>query len=251
MIIFWILAFAIAWALTVPTALAQLGFIGASPVPRGLGNFIGLAPAIAALVAAAMSGNLGTLGKRIVRFGAPLSSYFLALSAPLAWVLGAWLLRDLFGAASFRIEIFPQLAVFAALWLVFAFGEEIGWRGYALPILNARFGFWRAATILGIIWAVWHYPKLLSSPFVVSLEQAAPFIGLFTLQIVLANYFLCWLFLRSNLSVVIAALFHAAFNTVATAYSNAAIDYYVTAAIGVCVLLIFLFERRVDARESP
>ncbi|MEX0643969.1 MAG: CPBP family intramembrane glutamic endopeptidase [Parvularculaceae bacterium] len=250
MIIFWGIAFAIAWALTVPTALAQLGYIDASPIPAGLGNFIGVAPAIAALVAAAMSGQLGTLGKRIVRFRAPISSYFLALTAPLAWIMGAWLLRDLFGAPTFRIDIFPQLAVFAALWLVFAFGEEIGWRGYALPILNSTFGFWRAATILGIIWAVWHYPKLLSSPYVESLDQAAPFIGLFTLQIVLANYFICWLFLRSNLSVVIAALFHASFNTVATAYSNAAIDYYVTAAIGACVLLIFIFERRVEAEES-
>ena len=250
MAVFFILAFAIAWALTVPTALAQLGYIGASPVPAGLGNFIGVAPAIAAVVAAAASGQLGTLGKRILRFRAPISSYFLALAAPLAWVMGAWLLRDFLGAETFRIQIFPQLAMFAVIWLIFAFGEEIGWRGYALPLLNQRFGFWRAATILGIVWAVWHYPKLLSSPFVQSLDQAAPFIGLFTLQVLIANYFLCWLFLRSNLSVVVAALFHATFNTVATAYSNAAIDHYVTAAIGFCVVVIFLFERRIEVKET-
>ncbi|MFN3960503.1 MAG: hypothetical protein ACK4NP_11375 [Parvularculaceae bacterium] len=52
LLLFWIIAFGVAWAITVPLALAQLGVIDASPVPAGLGNLIGLAPAIGAFVAA-------------------------------------------------------------------------------------------------------------------------------------------------------------------------------------------------------
>ncbi len=247
--VFWFVAFAIAWGLTVPTALAQLGAIGQSPVPAGLGNLIGVAPAIAAVIASLASGRRGLLS-RTFRFRAPAISYGLAIGLPIAWLAITVLVRQTLGAAPAEVSFDPSVAAFAAIWLVLAFGEEIGWRGFALPLMTERSGFWRAATVLGIVWAVWHYPKLLSSPYVESLEQAAPLIAIFTLQIVLANFVLCWLFFRANQSVIVATLFHATFNVVATAYPNAAIDLYLTAIVAVCVLLIFIFDRRVPITEA-
>jgi membrane protease YdiL (CAAX protease family) len=38
-------------------------------------------------------------------------------------------------------------------------GEEIGWRGYALPRLGERFGFASGSMMLGLIWACWHLPQ--------------------------------------------------------------------------------------------
>src|SRR5260370_42347840 len=37
-------------------------------------------------------------------------------------------------------------------------GEEIGWRGYALPRPSARLGISGASIALGLIWAWWHFP---------------------------------------------------------------------------------------------
>lgn len=245
LILFWVIAFGLAWALTVPSALAQLGVIDVSPIPAGLGNLIGLTPAIAAFVAAAFSGQTRVLVARTFRFRAPLSSYFLAIGLPVAWLIGTMALRDFLSADAVDVAWSMQVAAFATVWLAFAFGEEIGWRAYALPIMTERSGFWAAATMLGVIWAVWHYPKLLSGPYVESLAQAAPWLVKFSLQVILANYVLCWLFVRSRLSVPVAAAFHATFNTIATAYPLAGVDLFVTACVALCVVVIFIFDRNV------
>jgi uncharacterized protein len=45
--------------------------------------------------------------------------------------------------------------------LVGVFGEEAGWRGYALPRLQQRLGPLRATLVLATLWALWHTPLFL------------------------------------------------------------------------------------------
>src|SRR5699024_517347 len=40
---------------------------------------------------------------------------------------------------------------------IFAFGEEIGWRGFLLREFQVL-GFWKASLLIGLIWGLWHAP---------------------------------------------------------------------------------------------
>ena len=46
-----------------------------------------------------------------------------------------------------------------------ALGEEIGWRGYLTPALLDRFGFAVTSVIVGVAWAVWHYPIIMYTSY--------------------------------------------------------------------------------------
>ena len=61
------------------------------------------------------------------------------------------------GAATAALLVLPLSIV----WMVFAFGEEIGWRGYLTSLL-APLGFWRSTLVIGGFWAAWHLPLTLT-----------------------------------------------------------------------------------------
>lgn len=241
--LYWFLAFALAWALTVPMAL-DTHHITALGIPTQAGFLMGLAPAIAAFIAAAFGRELGVLGRRVIRVRAPLWTYLFALAIP-TLLLGAPFLNARFmGTPPPKLALDPGILPFVAIWFVLAAGEEIGWRAYALPKLIAKNGFWIGATILGVVWCVWHYPRLLGSPYLDFTHPDVVFLALamFSLQIFFANYIICWLFERAGRSVLVSTLFHTAFNTVSTIYFFAAMDYSVTAAMAVIALLIRVFD---------
>jgi membrane protease YdiL (CAAX protease family) len=87
-------------------------------------------------------------------------------------------------------------------------GEEFGWRGYALPVLQDRLG-WRAASLgLGLVWGVWHLPLF----FIDGTAQARIPLALFLLSVVAMSVVFAWLVNRTAGSVVAALLFHTAIN---------------------------------------
>lgn len=246
---FWLLAFGLAWAVTVPAALSAHG-IAELGVPQGLARLTGFAPAVAALVAALFSGQARALSRRVFRLRAPGWLYITALALPALLLAASVWLSPLLKFPAPSIDITSDVAMFAAIWLVLAFGEEVGWRGYALPQLMERYGFWVGASILSFAWAIWHFPLHLSSPFIKTFDEGVYWLGLFSLQIFLANFILCWLMVRSN-AVIIPALFHAAFNVAATVHLMAAVDLVLTVAIALVVLVIVIAEAEPKFATSP
>jgi uncharacterized protein len=87
-------------------------------------------------------------------------------------------------------------------------GEEIGWRGYALPRLSARVGLAPASVILGVIWASWHLPLFLY-PAADTFGQSFP---LYLLQVTALSVAGAWLYWRTGGSLLLVMLLHAAVN---------------------------------------
>jgi uncharacterized protein len=85
-------------------------------------------------------------------------------------------------------------------------GEEIGWRGYVLPRLQAKHGALTSTLILGVIWGFWHLPKFLSH------WNTVTFAWFMAHTIVVAVLY-TWLYNGTKGSLLLAALFHAGSNT--------------------------------------
>jgi len=86
--------------------------------------------------------------------------------------------------------------------------EEFGWRGFALPALQERWG-WRVASVaLGGVWAAWHLPLFYSSG---TLQSHWPF-GWFALSVIASSVLFAWLFNRTQGSVVPVLVLHTTVN---------------------------------------
>lgn len=102
------------------------------------------------------------------------------------------------------------LAPFLASCLHGGLSEEFGWRGYALPNLQARFDATTSSLILGVVEGLWHMP-LAFIPGLVGWEGRA--LILFFIWWVPASITRTWVFNNTNGSVLAAVLFHAMGNT--------------------------------------
>jgi len=110
-----------------------------------------------------------------------------------------------------RSREFPQFSAltFLAYNIVsFGFGEEVGWRGFALPRLQARHSPRVATLLLTLGWALWHVPLFFYRPGYTSMGPVAAAGWLFSLFT--GAVLLTWLYNRSRGSILVVALFHAA-----------------------------------------
>lgn len=148
----------------------------------------------------------------------------------------------------------PIVLMFAALlvstWV--QAGEEVGWRGYALPRMSQRLGIGPASALLGIIWAAWHLPLF----FYPGSDLRGQSFGLYFAQVIAISIIIGWLYWRTKGSLLIVMLFHAAVNNlkdiVPSAVQDPADNYFAGASrVGLTSLVLmwmcaalFLYQMR-------
>ena len=116
------------------------------------------------------------------------------------FITGIW---PAFGSESIIIII---IVIFTSALILT--GEEIGWRGYALPRLAGHMGYVRASLVLGILGACWHLP-LFYFPGHGNYGQSFP---VYFLIVIALSYAITWLYLNTRRSLLLVTLMHSAYN---------------------------------------
>ena len=173
----------------------------------------------------------------------------LALIVPTGLGVLSIVISNLLGRQSVHLSSLPfkglTLLKMVALTFFYQFfffngtGEEVGWRGFALPRLQARTSPLIASLILTFFWAAWHtfFWKAGGEPVSTWQYWQDTFIKLFP-----ATVLINWFYNRSNGSILVAGVTHAAANTVFAYMPN--IDWSVHTKLGyVFVLVIILLDQ--------
>ncbi|MCL2231209.1 MAG: CPBP family intramembrane metalloprotease [Treponema sp.] len=94
---------------------------------------------------------------------------------------------------------------------VFAFGEELGWRGYLLKALQGK-KFLLASLITGAVWGMWHFPLILIGHNYPQHPIAG--VAMMVIFCILLSPMMTYIVIKSK-SVITAAIFHGCINAIA------------------------------------
>jgi uncharacterized protein len=228
---FFLLVFAITWGIalwivTLPEQVTAL--FGEMSVFHPLFVLAVWGPTLAAVIVTLGSKGftgLGPLFRPLVRWRAhPLWYLFIFLGLPFLGV-GAVLLSG--NPLQFEVS----LPILLNLIYTGPLSEELGWRGFALPRLLARYRALTASLLLGAVWSIWHLPSF----FIGGLPQAGAAIPAFLIGGLAISVLATWVYQHTAGSVLLSACLHLAINFALTVLGAPLILY-----AGLLVLLAML-----------
>ncbi len=228
------------WVIMLPLVARAHGWIGLQ-VPFALHYLALLGPLIAAVIVISLTegrSGLAGLGGRLMQWqlgrwwllavGSPVAMF--GIAAVLTRVITRqWLPFRQLGA----VDFLPYLGVWAlVLWLLCSgLGIEVGWRGFALPLLQERYSALVASLIIWVLGTCWYLPAYFYLPIYQSPNRAT-FPG-FVLVFLAATLLLTQLYNYTNGSLLAVVLWGGLFNFFSCAEATKGLP---TAAL--CTLLI-------------
>jgi uncharacterized protein len=115
------------------------------------------------------------------------------------------------------------LSLLSAVMIAF---EEVGWRGYVLPLLQDRYGWINASLIVGFFWGIWHLPEALDPNSVLHRLPLILSCPIFVVGTILYAFVYTWIWNNTQRSLLLMCLFHA-FYDLLYYYADATFPYII------------------------
>jgi len=243
--LFFLLSLVISWAVWIPEAVATLGGRDASVAAGGpLGLLAVWGPGLSAiLLSLMMAGKAGTraLFSPIRRWRVGIQWYMLVILYPAAILFIARATDAVLGR-SYELTFMPILTYFSteqamimvpvALISVLpnTLGEELGWRGFALPKLQTKYNALVSSIILGLIWGIWHVPLW------IVLGRTGQALPIDAVNVIMPAILYTWVYNSTSGSLLLVWLFHFAMNT--TGYLLAPIPTFTDEILGWIIVVL-------------
>jgi len=255
LVTFFFLAAVLSWLPAMPLIASAQGWTQAK-VPFALHYLTAYGPMLSAfLVAGITEGRPGIreLFSRITRWRVGLGWIFVAafsmfglfaVSSVIASAMGSpWPDIRRMG----EVNYLPYLG--AGTWLLWFFnsglGEEVGWRGFALPKLQQNRSALSATLVLGVLWALWHIPFFFYLDDY--MKMGFGMYPLFALGVISGAFIFSWLFNSTGGSALMAIVMHASLNTAtATSAGEGTVAMIESILVMVWAVLIVIFYKPSD-----
>jgi uncharacterized protein len=250
---FFCLAIGSTWIFMIVDALGSYGIIPFR-LPLPLMIVMGYMPTLAALlVTAETKGKAGVsaLLRKLLIWRVGIRWYAFAIfGLPVIYITAVLIYNRFSGLPAISIlspdlpafhspiELVPQIAI---LFLVLGIvnGEELAWRGFALPRLQAKYNALTSSLTLGVIWAGFHLPLFFTASGTSQADQS--FLNFLVSTTALTILF-TWMYNNTRGSVLMAYLLHASANTWTRVFpidhANATLGWIVTGLIALAAVLV-------------
>lgn len=209
---FLLVTYAFTWTVQGAISLAGLEASWTQSILIGFGAFG--PPVGAAVVVWASGGSLRAWIGQLFKWRIGARWWALAVGVPLVLLaIGSALFIVAGGPVDFGSFPFPGIYLFAMAWgIVWGGGqEELGWRGFMLPVLQERYSALVSSVFVGIAWAGWHLPLFLNANTTHGgwpLSQQV----IWLVTILAGSILWTWMYNGTGGSVLAVAVFHAGIN---------------------------------------
>lgn len=142
------------------------------------------------------------------------------------------------------LSLFLLLAAYR-FFFANACGEEPGWRGFALPRLQALYSPLTANLILAFFWALWHLPLPQAQGLTHPVAFAWYYVGTFSHCIIIA-----WLFNHTRGSILVAGLLHVSSNVSRLMIPETLAFQFTRPAFCVVLIVVYRMWERLPPNHS-